>query len=54
LSIAAYDLVTQRRVHAATLWGGSALLASQFAQAPIGGTAWWLSIARRIMMHAPY
>jgi hypothetical protein len=54
ISLTAYDLASRGRVHPATLWGGIALLASGFAQAPIGGTAVWLSLARRAMMHAPY
>ena len=54
LSLAAYDLVSLRRVHSATLWGGIALLASGFAQEPIGATAMWLSMARSIMARAPY
>jgi len=54
LSVVAYDLVTRGRVHAATLWGGSALLASAFTQAPLGATTLWMSMARRIMMRAPY
>jgi hypothetical protein len=54
LSVIAYDLVTRGRVHAATLWGGSALFATVFTQAPLGATSLWLSVARRIMMLAPY
>lgn len=54
LSVAAYDFVSHSRVHAATLWGGVGLLASGFAQVPLGATTLWLSIARRIMALAPY
>jgi len=53
LSVVAYDLVTRGRVHAATLWGGSALLATALSQ-PLGATTLWLSMARKIMMRAPY
>lgn len=54
LSLAVYDLVNNRRVHAATLWCGGGFFASTFVQVPIGATAPWLSIARRIMDLAPY
>jgi hypothetical protein len=54
LSVAAYDLVSRSHVHGATRWGGVALLAGQFAQAPVGGTTLWLTMAQRIMMRSPY
>jgi hypothetical protein len=54
LSLAAYDLFSQSRVHPATTWGGLGLVASGFSQVPIGATTVWLSAARWIMTIAPY
>ncbi len=53
-SVAMYDLVSRRRVHAATVWGGIGLLASSFLQVPVGATTLWLAVARRVMALAPY
>ena len=41
-----YDLVTLRRVHPATLWGGLAIVISQPLRLAISGTALWLGFAR--------
>lgn len=49
LSVGGYDLKGRGPIHPATLWGGFALLASQFAQTPLGATSVWLSIAGDIM-----
>lgn len=40
-----YDLATLKRVHAATLWGGLFLIASQPLRLAIGGTEAWLAFA---------
>jgi hypothetical protein len=46
LAIVARDLVTLRRVHPATLWGGLFLLASQPTRFLMSGTHAWLSFAQ--------
>ena len=45
VAIAVYDLRTIGRVHAATLWGGLFLIASQPLRLVIGGSSAWLSFA---------
>ena len=45
LAIVARDLVTLRRIHPATLWGGIFLVACQPTRFLISGTHAWLSIA---------
>jgi hypothetical protein len=45
VAIVAYDLMTRRRVHAATLWGGLFLVASQPLRLMIGGSAPWIAFA---------
>jgi hypothetical protein len=45
LAIVLYDLLVLRRVHAATLWGGGFLVATQFARVTLADTAGWLAIA---------
>jgi hypothetical protein len=40
-----YDLVTRRRVHPATVWGGLVLVASQPLRLMISGTAAWTAFA---------
>jgi hypothetical protein len=45
VAIVVFDLVTLRRVHPATLWGGFALLLSQPLRLLIGGSAPWLAFA---------
>lgn len=41
-----YDLITRRRVHPATLWGGLFLVASEFLRVAIGRTETWLAFAQ--------
>jgi hypothetical protein len=43
-----YDLMTLRRVHPATIWGGLAIVISQPLRLAISGTALWLGFARWI------
>ena len=43
-----YDLVTRHRPHAATVWGGLLLIASQVARTMFIGSPAWLAIARMI------
>jgi hypothetical protein len=45
VAIVVYDLVTMRRIHAATLWGGLALVASQPLRLLIGASSPWLAFA---------
>jgi hypothetical protein len=45
LVIAARDLVTLRRVHPATLWGGLLIFISQPVRFLVSGTHAWLSFA---------
>jgi hypothetical protein len=45
LLMAGYDLVTTRRLHPATLWGGLFLVGSQFGRFTIAGTGSWRSFA---------
>ena len=45
LLMARYDLVTARRLHPATLWGGLFLVGSQFGRFMIAGTEGWPSFA---------
>ena len=45
LAIVVYDILTLKRVHPATLWGGLFLLASQPLRLVIGGTEPWLAFA---------
>jgi hypothetical protein len=54
VSLAAYDLAVRRRVHAATVYGGLAVIGGGLVQAPLGATATWLSAARRIIGIVPY
>jgi hypothetical protein len=46
LAIVVYDRVTQGRFHAATLWGGGFLVASQVARIALGDTESWQAFAR--------
>ena len=48
-----YDLVTLRRVHPATLWGGLAIVISQPLRLAISGTALWLGFARWVTTLLP-
>jgi hypothetical protein len=51
LCIAAFDALTIKRVHHATILGGAWLLVGGFSEIPIGDTAAWLSVAQRIIGH---
>jgi hypothetical protein len=44
--ILVYDLVTRRRPHPATVWGGLFFVASQPLRIAIGGTDLWLTFSR--------
>ena len=48
IATAAYDLITRRRVHPVTLWGGAFIIASQAARLAISGTHGWLAFAALI------
>lgn len=45
VALVVYDLVTRKRVHAATIWGGLFLVASQPLRLIIGGTDLWIAFA---------
>jgi hypothetical protein len=45
VAIAAYDLMSRKRLHAATLWGGLFLVASQPLRLMLGGSALWIAFA---------
>jgi hypothetical protein len=45
LALIGYDVVTRGRVHAATVWGGLFLVASQVGRMVIGGTETWQALA---------
>lgn len=45
LAILAFDLVTRRKVHPATIWGGLLIVASQPLRLMIAGTPAWMSFA---------
>jgi len=44
--LVAWDLVTRRRLHPATLWGGLALVVSQVLRLAVSGTHGWLVFAQ--------
>ncbi|MCY1064280.1 hypothetical protein OV090_05890 [Nannocystis sp. RBIL2] len=44
-SLAVFDLADRRRVHAATLWGGAALMSVQLAWQPLSETRTWQATA---------
>jgi hypothetical protein len=46
LGMIGFDLVTRRRVHPATIWGGLFLVSSQVLRIAISGTDTWLAVAR--------
>jgi hypothetical protein len=46
LAIVAYDLMTRRRVHSATVWGGLFLLGSQGLRVVFSGTDAWQDFGR--------
>ena len=45
LSCLVWDLISQKRIHPAFLWGGLLIVASQPLRLVLGGTTVWLSIA---------
>jgi hypothetical protein len=45
VAILVYDLVTRRKVHPATIWGGLLIVASQPLRLMIAGTPLWLTFA---------
>lgn len=45
LAILAYDLITRRKVHPATIWGGLLVVASQPLRMMFAGTPLWLAFA---------
>lgn len=45
IALLIYDLVTRRRLHPATIWGGLFLVASQFSRETVRNTATWLAMA---------
>jgi hypothetical protein len=47
--IAVYDLLTLKRLHPATLWGGLFFIASEPVRPLVGDTAAWLQFARWIV-----
>jgi hypothetical protein len=46
VAIVAYDVIARGRPHAATVWGGLFLIATQFIRTTAGGTAVWIAFAR--------
>jgi hypothetical protein len=40
------DVIARGRPHAATVWGGLFLIATQFMRTTAGGTAAWIASAR--------
>jgi hypothetical protein len=45
VALLVYDLVTRRRIHPATIWGGLVIVASQPLRLMISGTPAWLAFA---------
>lgn len=48
VAILAYDLISRRRPHPATVWGGLFLVVSQIIRTTAGGTAGWIAFARTL------
>jgi len=48
VAMVAYDLFTRGRPHAATVWSGLFLIASQIVRTTLGGTAAWIAFARML------
>ena len=48
LALVAYDVVSRRRLHPATMWAGLFLIATQAVRTYAGGTDAWLSVARML------
>ena len=44
-----YDMVSRRRVHAAYLWGGAVVLASQWPRDPVGRSDVWHAVAAALI-----
>lgn len=49
MAVLVYDLVTRRRVHPASLWGGLLIIASQPVRFALSGTDAWLAFADFLM-----
>jgi hypothetical protein len=45
VALLVYDLVTRRKIHPATIWGGLLVAASQPLRLIVAGTPAWLSFA---------
>lgn len=48
VALVAYDVVSRRRLHPATMWAGLFLIATQAVRTYAGGTEAWLSVARML------
>jgi hypothetical protein len=48
VALAAYDFGSRGRVHAATLWGGLAIVATQFGSLLLAGSSTWMTFAHWI------
>jgi hypothetical protein len=46
VALGTWDLASRGRLHAATLWGGLAIVASQLLRLVLSGTEGWLAVAR--------
>jgi hypothetical protein len=46
VAMLAYDLLSHRRFHPATVWGGLLLVSTQMLRTVAGGTAAWIAFAR--------
>ena len=46
VAILAYDVMTRRRLHPATVWAGLFLIATQVVRTMAGGTETWIAFAR--------
>jgi hypothetical protein len=44
----AYDLISRRRPHPATVWGGLLLIVTQYVRTTLGATAAWIAFARML------
>ena len=47
-AILAYDLISRRRPHPATVWGGLFLIVTQIVRTSAGGTPAWIAFARML------
>lgn len=48
IAIFLYDVIARGRPHAATVWGGLFLIASQYVRVTAGATAGWIAFARML------